>query len=178
MTKTLPALIVAAALGAGCASTHLYKGAIEAPDSAGTLRTMQLSWYKTRSFLWFKQSADPILVQAACSDGLLKFVDTESGIVFRKRQGIDVAASSQDVIPDLGVCGTVGSDPSLRLKQLGEGELKVEMLCRPVKGTTVIAGKRFVKEYLAPGTYTFHIKRHKVASIPLDDPPPPPCRGD
>jgi hypothetical protein len=127
-----------ALLLAGCATTTLYTGHFQAPNSAGQNREFVLYWNSTAS-VFSGTKASPVTLLTQCSSRTIQYeerpvADSAPGatqIVFRGEPGFDTAADSTQ-LPASGVCGRVTS--AHRLQDISGPRIEFTVSCKPVSG--------------------------------------------
>ena len=132
------AILSGLVLLAGCATTTLYTGHMQAQNSAGQELEFVLYWNTTTS-IFSGTKASPVTLLTQCSTRTIQYEErpvTDSAqnptqIVFRGEPGFDTAADSTE-LPSSGVCGRVLSAD--RLQDLSGPRIEFTVSCKPVGG--------------------------------------------
>ncbi len=164
----------------GC-SNYLYRGEIDAVNSAEQESKVILYWTKTDK-LFGQPKAGPAILMTECSTRRITFVEADSGIVFYGDPGKDVLADFSAAVTQHTICGRIGN--AAQFKNLQAGPVKVDIRCKAAdQGDAFsIASGPFTPAYLKaqPEPYTFEIQESSgwslFGAIP-EVPVPPACRN-
>jgi hypothetical protein len=159
--RRITAVVLLALTVQGC-TTYYYFGRISGQNSAGREVEALAYWQATERKLWYDTVDGAVRLKTACSHRTVLLNEREQGIVFLWEPGV--------VEPGGGggpgtLCGRiVGAD---QMKDLGEGRLRIEILCEAEVEDFTADPHRAVFIAPRPGDpYVFEIRKEALDTAP------------
>ena len=157
----LVAAVVLALIFQGC-TTYYYSGRLTEQNSAGREVEAVAYWKATERKLWFDTIEGAVRLKTACSHRTVLLNEREDGIVFLWEPGV---VKPGEVSRPGTICGRI-LDAS-RMSELGEGPLRIEILCEADVDDFTANAARAVFIAARPGEpYVFEIEKRKLDTAP------------
>ena len=145
----------------GC-TTYYYSGRINGQNSIGREVEALAYWQATERKLWFDTIEGAVRLKTACSHRTVLLNEREDGIVFLWEPGVIKPGEASR--PGT-ICGRI-LDAS-RMNELGEGPLRIEILCEAEVDEFMENAERAVFIAPRPGEpYVFEIEKRKLDRAP------------